>query len=71
MFDLVSIARAHVPGLTQAGSTFVGRCPAHPDADEPPTLVIDTALESFHCSACGAAGDVGTFVRLLDAKATR
>ena len=55
--------------LRPSGHTLLGRCPFHADRDHPNFTVYpaaDAAEDSFFCFACGASGDVVTFVRRME-----
>lgn len=50
--------------LARKGKRAVGLCPFH--ADRHPSLTVDMARQSFVCYACGARGDVITFVQQIE-----
>lgn len=60
-----SVRIEHVVGqyiqLERKGKNYTGLCPFHDDHH--PSLVVDSAKQSFHCFACGAHGDVIGFVQ--------
>ncbi|GJD08023.1 DNA primase [Galdieria sulphuraria] len=59
-FKLVS----SVVKLKPSGNNFVGSCPFH--NDENPSFSINNEKKLFHCFACGAAGDIISFVMRLE-----
>jgi DNA primase len=46
--------------LQASGANLVGHCPLHDDRSASLTVFLDT--ETYRCSACGAEGDVVTFL---------
>lgn len=55
------VARAGVE-LRRVGRALVGRCPLHPDGEQP-NLHVYEDTESWYCYACHVGGDVIEFVR--------
>lgn len=49
--------------LKRSGNSFIGNCPFHDD--ENPSFCINNEKKIFHCFACGASGDMITFVMRL------
>ena len=47
--------------LTQAGSEFKGLCPFHDDHN--PSFTVSPAKHFYHCFACGAHGDIISFIQ--------
>ncbi len=45
--------------LKQAGKTFKGLCPFHPDKN--PSFVVNPERNTFHCFGCGTGGDAYSF----------
>ncbi|MCD8178775.1 MAG: CHC2 zinc finger domain-containing protein [Tannerellaceae bacterium] len=50
--------------LKRKGKVYLGLCPFHDDHQ--PSLTVNPAKQNFICYACGAKGDVFTFVQLKD-----
>ncbi len=57
--DIVDVVSNYVPVIT-VGKTYKSICPFHNDTR--PSMQIDRKWQNFHCWACGAKGDVFTFV---------
>lgn len=57
--DIVEVISKYVP-LTRKGKNYVCNCPFHDDHD--PSLSISQEKQIFKCFACGAGGNVFTFV---------
>lgn len=57
--DIVSIIGSYIP-LTQRGKNFVGVCPFHDDHS--PSMSVSSEKQIYKCFACGATGNVFTFV---------
>lgn len=55
------VARSGVE-LRRVGRALVGRCPLHPDGEQP-NLHVYEDTESWYCYACNVGGDVIEFVR--------
>lgn len=58
--DIVRIVGKHIT-LKPRGREFVGLCPFHDD--HKPSMCVVPRKQIFHCFACGAGGDVFTFVQ--------
>ncbi len=50
--------------LRRRGRTFVGLCPFHDD--HRPSLDVDPDRQRYRCWACGAVGDIFTFVMAME-----
>lgn len=61
--DIVDVIGGYLP-VQSAGKTFKCICPFHNDTR--PSLNIDRKWQNFKCWACGASGDVFTFVEKYD-----
>jgi DNA primase len=61
--DILDVISGYLP-ITQVGKTHKCVCPFHNDTR--PSLQIDRKWQNFHCWACGAKGDVFTFVEKYD-----
>ena len=57
--DIVSIIGSYIP-LTQRGKNFIGVCPFHDDHS--PSMSVSSEKQIYKCFACGATGNVFTFV---------
>lgn len=57
--DIVNIVGSYVP-LTQRGKNFIGVCPFHDDHS--PSMSVSPEKQIYKCFACGATGNVFTFV---------
>ncbi len=57
--DLVQLIGEHV-ALRPRGSEFVGLCPFHDDSR--PSLYVSPTKQIYKCFACGAGGDVFSFM---------
>lgn len=57
--DIVEVISKYVP-LTKKGKNYVCNCPFHDDHD--PSLTISQDKQIFKCFACGAGGNVFSFV---------
>ena len=57
--DIVSIIGSYIP-LTQKGKNYVGVCPFHDDHS--PSMSVSPDKQIYKCFACGASGNVFTFV---------
>ncbi|MEZ6143026.1 MAG: DNA primase [Zavarzinella sp.] len=58
--DIVAVIGSYL-ALQPAGKNFKGICPFHQDTR--PSLHVDTQWQNYRCWACGAKGDVFTFVQ--------
>lgn len=61
--DIVEIVGRHV-ALTQRGKNFVGLCPFHDDST--PSFSVSQDKQIYKCFACGAGGNVFTFLREIE-----
>ncbi len=61
--DIVAVIGSYL-SLTQAGKVFRGLCPFH--ADSKPSLQVDSQWQNYKCWACGAKGDVITFIEKFE-----
>ena len=57
--DIVAIIGSYIP-LTQKGKNFVRVCPFHDDHS--PSMSVSPEKQIYKCFACGASGNVFTFV---------
>ena len=57
--DIVNIVGSYLP-LTQRGKNFIGVCPFHDDHS--PSMSVSPEKQIYKCFACGATGNVFTFV---------
>ena len=57
--DIVDVIGSYLP-LTQKGKNFSCKCPFHDDNS--PSLSVSREKQIYKCFACGAAGNVFTFV---------
>lgn len=62
--DLVALAGEYGLQLQRSGSKYKALCPFHDDHD--PSLTLDPDRQTYRCWACGASGDVFTFVQTLE-----
>ncbi|GJQ08366.1 hypothetical protein GpartN1_g157.t1 [Galdieria partita] len=62
-WDFVKLASSVVK-LKPSGHNFIGSCPFHDD--ENPSFSINNEKKIFHCFACGASGDIISFVMRLE-----
>jgi DNA primase len=58
--DIVDVIASYLGPVHSAGKLFKCICPFHQDTR--PSLQIDRHWQNYHCWACGAKGDVITFV---------
>src|SRR5262245_13029693 len=58
--DIVDVLASYLGPVHAAGKLFKAICPFHQDTR--PSLQIDRHWQNYHCWACGAKGDVLTFV---------
>ena len=58
--DIVAVV-GDVVRLKPKGREYVGLCPFHDDSS--PSMYVVPTKQIFHCFACGAGGDVFTFVQ--------
>jgi DNA primase len=58
--DIVDVIASYLGPVHSAGKLFKAICPFHQDTR--PSLQIDRHWQNYHCWACGAKGDVLTFV---------
>lgn len=61
--DIVAVVGSYL-GLTQAGKDFRGLCPFH--SDSKPSLQVSAQFQNYRCWACGAKGDVITFIEKFE-----
>lgn len=61
--DIVDVISGYL-SVQPAGKNFKSVCPFHNDTR--PSLQIDRKWQNFHCWACGAKGDVFTFIEKYD-----
>lgn len=57
--DIVDVISAYTP-VKRRGKAFLALCPFHPDKN--PSLNISQQKQVYHCFACGASGNIFTFV---------
>ena len=57
--DIVNVISSYIP-LTQKGKNYVGVCPFH--EDHSPSMSVSSEKQIYKCFACGATGNVFTFV---------
>ena len=57
--NIVDIVSSYIP-LTQRGKNFIGVCPFHDDHS--PSMSVSQEKQIYKCFACGATGNVFTFV---------
>lgn len=58
--DIVKVISSYIP-LKRSGKNFVGVCPFHDDTS--PSMFVSPDKQIYKCFACGAAGNVFTFVQ--------
>jgi len=58
--DIVNVISSYIP-LTQKGRNYLGVCPFH--EDHSPSMSVSSDKQIYKCFACGAAGNVFTFVQ--------
>lgn len=58
--DIVAIV-GHYVALKKRGAEFLGKCPFH-SPDNNPSFYVVPAKGIYHCFACGASGDVISFL---------
>lgn len=61
--DIVDVISSYTP-VKRRGKAFLALCPFHPDKN--PSLNISQQKQVYHCFACGASGNVFTFVMEYD-----
>ncbi len=61
--DIVAVVGSYLT-LRPAGATFKGLCPFHDDTR--PSLDVDPRRQRYRCWACGAHGDVFTFIQQME-----
>lgn len=61
--DIVDIVSDHVV-LTRKGKSFLGICPFHDDSS--PSMNVSQEKQIFKCFACGAGGNVFSFLRDIE-----
>jgi DNA primase len=61
--DIVDVIGGYLP-VSPAGKIYKAVCPFHQDTR--PSLQIDRHWQNYHCWACGAKGDVLTFVEKFE-----
>ena len=57
--NIVDIVSSYIP-LTQRGRNYIGVCPFH--EDHSPSMSVSAEKQIYKCFACGATGNVFTFV---------
>lgn len=57
--DIVNVIGSYIP-LNQQGKNYIGKCPFHDDNS--PSMSVSPTKQIFKCFACGATGNVFTFV---------
>ena len=57
--DIVKVISSYIP-LKRSGKNFVGVCPFHDDTS--PSMFVSPDKQIYKCFACGASGNVFTFV---------
>ncbi len=57
--NIVDIVSSYIP-LTQRGKNYIGVCPFHDDHS--PSMSVSPEKQIYKCFACGATGNVFTFV---------
>lgn len=60
--DIADVVGQHI-SLTRTGQNLKGLCPFH--ADKNPSFTVSPSKQIFHCFACGAGGNVFTFLTRL------
>src|SRR5580765_1188540 len=64
--DLRTLVQSRGIELKKHGSKdWIGRCPFHPDRDQP-NFIVTPGKGLFHCMACGKAGNAIQFVEQHD-----
>lgn len=58
--DIIEVISSYIP-VKKRGKSFLALCPFH--ADKNPSLTISQEKQVYHCFACGAGGNVFTFVQ--------
>lgn len=58
--DIVKVISSYIP-LKRSGKNYVGVCPFHDDTS--PSMFVSPDKQIYKCFACGAAGNVFTFVQ--------
>ncbi len=58
--DIVNVISSYIP-LTQKGRNYLGVCPFHDDHS--PSMSVSSDKQIYKCFACGATGNVFTFVQ--------
>ena len=58
--DIIEVISSYIP-VKKRGKSFIALCPFHPDKN--PSLTISQEKQVYHCFACGAGGNVFTFVQ--------
>ncbi len=61
--DIVDVIASYTP-VKRRGKAFLALCPFHPDKN--PSLNISQQKQVYHCFACGASGNVFTFIMEYD-----
>lgn len=58
--DIIDVINSYT-SVKKRGKSFVALCPFHPDKN--PSLHISPQKQVYHCFACGASGNIFTFVK--------
>ena len=58
--DIVNVISSYIP-LSATGRNFKGICPFHNDSN--PSMMVSPDKQIYKCFACGASGNVFTFVQ--------
>lgn len=58
--DIIDVISSYT-SVKKRGKSFLALCPFHPDKN--PSLTISQEKQVYHCFACGASGNVFSFVR--------
>ena len=61
--DIVDVIGSYIK-LTRRGSSYTCLCPFH--NDKSPSMSVHQVRQTYHCFACGASGDVFSFVMEYD-----
>ncbi len=61
--DIVDVVGDHV-ALTRRGKNFIGLCPFHDDSK--PSFNVSQEKQIYKCFACGAGGNIFTFLRDME-----
>lgn len=61
--DIVCVVEQYAR-LRKSGNKFMGKCPIHDDKN--PSMAVYPNTQSFYCFACGAKGDVISFVMAVE-----